>query len=82
MATVDDAFSYAQSLSPADRQLLVDRLLDAMPPQEFRPSDSQLTEVQRRSAEYDAGRMAAYSWEEVRSETRSQHSGPSQLSGQ
>jgi putative addiction module component (TIGR02574 family) len=75
MATVDDAFSFARSLSPADQQLLVDRLLDAMPPQDFRPTDSQLAEVQRRSAEYDAGRMAAYSWEEVRSEIRSRLSG-------
>ena len=37
MATVDDAFAYAQSLSPADQQVLVDRLLEAMPRQDFRP---------------------------------------------
>jgi putative addiction module component (TIGR02574 family) len=70
MATVDDAFSFAQSLSPADQQILVERLIEAMPAQEFRPPDSHLAEVQRRSAEYDAGRMESYSWEEVRNSVR------------
>jgi putative addiction module component (TIGR02574 family) len=70
MATVDDAFSYAQSLSPADQQLLVERLLAAQPSQEFIPPASHLAEVERRCAEFDAGRMESYSWEEVRDEAR------------
>jgi putative addiction module component (TIGR02574 family) len=70
MATVDDAFSCAQSLSPAEQHVLIERLLDAMPAQNFRPPASHLAEVQRRSAEYDAGRMEAYSWEEVRESVR------------
>jgi putative addiction module component (TIGR02574 family) len=70
MATVDDAFSFAQSLSPAEQHILIERLLEAMPAQEFRPPDSHLAEVQRRSAEYDAGRMESYSWEEVRDSVR------------
>lgn len=72
MATVDDAFSFAQSLSPADQHILIERLLDAMPAQEFRPPDSHLAEIQRRSAEYDAGRMKAYPWEQVWSEVNSE----------
>jgi putative addiction module component (TIGR02574 family) len=68
MATVDDAFSFAQSLSPAEQHILIERLLEAMPAQDFRPPDSHLAEVQRRSAEYDAGRMETYSWEEVHDE--------------
>jgi putative addiction module component (TIGR02574 family) len=70
MATVDDAFSYAQSLSPADQHVLIERLLEAMPKQEFTPPDSHLAEVKRRWAEYEAGRMEAVPWEEVWSEVR------------
>ncbi len=70
MASVDDAFLYAQSLSPNDQHVLVERLLEAMPPHDFKPSDSDLAEVKRRWAEYEAGRMEAVPWEEVRDEVR------------
>jgi putative addiction module component (TIGR02574 family) len=70
MATVDDAFSYAQSLSPAEQHLLIERLLEAMPEQDFQPPASHLAEVERRCAEFDAGRMESFSWEEVRDEAR------------
>jgi putative addiction module component (TIGR02574 family) len=71
MATVDDAFAYAQSLSPADRQVLIERLLSAQPIEAaFTPPASHLAEVERRCAEFDAGRMESYSWEEVRDEAR------------
>lgn len=75
MSSIDDAFSIAQSLSPADQQILIERLLEALPHHDFRPPDSHLAEVQRRSAEYDAGRMEAYPWEEVRESVRRMISG-------
>jgi putative addiction module component (TIGR02574 family) len=70
MASVDDAFSLAQSLSPADQQILIERLLATQPSQEFTPPASHLEEVERRWAEYEAGRMEAIPWEQVRDEIR------------
>lgn len=72
MATVDDAFAYAQSLSPADQQILVERLLKALPQPEFTPPESHLAEVKRRWVEYEAGRMKAVPWSEVWSEIESE----------
>jgi putative addiction module component (TIGR02574 family) len=72
MATVDDAFSYAQSLSPADQQLLIERLIEAQSPSEFAPPASHLAEVKRRWAEYEAGRMKAVPWTEVWAEIESE----------
>ena len=70
MATVDDAFAIAQSLSPADQIALISRIWEAVLKADFRPSDAELAEVKRRCAEYDAGRMKAVPWEEVRDEAR------------
>ena len=74
MATVDDAFAIAQSLTPAERCQLIDRLWDTIPPQglpqDFKPSEADLVEVKRRWAEYEAGRMKAVPWEEVRDDIR------------
>ena len=70
MASVDDAFSLAQSLSPADQQILIERLMSAQPTSKFTPPESHLAEVERRCTEFDAGRMESFSWEEVRDEAR------------
>ncbi len=70
MATVDDAFSFAQSLSPTDQQILIERLLAAQAKQDFTPPESHLDEVKRRWAEYEAGRMETIPWEQVRDEIR------------
>jgi len=75
MASVDDAFSYAQSLSANEQHVLIERLLEALPPHDFKPSDSDLAEVQRRSAEFDAGRMESFSWEEVQDSIKRKLSG-------
>jgi putative addiction module component (TIGR02574 family) len=75
MASIDDAFAYAQSLSVAERFELIERLCESIPPQEFKPSDADLAEVKRRCAEFDAGRMESYSWEEVRDAVRRRISG-------
>ncbi len=72
MASVDDAFSLAQSLSPSDQQILIERLLATQPSQEFTPPPGHLEEVKRRCAEYDAGRMKAVPWEQVWSEVNAE----------
>ncbi len=70
MASIDDAYSIAQSLSPAEQVELISRLWESVPKSDFKPSDSDLAEVKRRWAEYEAGRMEAVPWEEVRDEVR------------
>jgi len=70
MSSVDDAFLAAQSLGPDDKLQLISRLWDSIPPAGWRPSDSELAEVQRRSAEYDAGKVKGVPWEEVRDSVR------------
>ena len=72
MASIDDAYSIAQSLSPAEQVELISRLWESVPKSDFRPSDSDLAEVKRRWAEYEAGRMEAVPWEEVWSEIESE----------
>jgi putative addiction module component (TIGR02574 family) len=64
--SVDDAFLLAQSLPPADKLQLISRLWDNIRlGGGFRPSDSDLREMQRRSAEFDAGKVKGIPWEEV-----------------
>ena len=72
MPTIDDAFSIAQSLDPADRVELITRLWDTLPREQFKPSDSDLAEVKRRWAEYEAGRVEAVPWEDVWAEIEPQ----------
>ena len=73
MATIDDAFSIAQSLTPTEQFELISRLWESMPKADFKPSDADLAEVKRRWAEYEAGRMEAVPWEVVRDEVRRQN---------
>lgn len=71
MSTFDDVLDAAQNLAPSDRIRLIDALWDTVPPEEWpAPSDEWVAEVQRRSAEYDAGRMSASPWPEVRQRAR------------
>lgn len=71
MATFDDVFVAAEGLTPADRVRLVHALWDTIPPDEWpAPSPKWVAEAQRRSAEYDAGRMTASPWPEVRQRAR------------
>lgn len=72
MATVDDAFSYAQSLSPAEQVELISRLWESVPKSEFKPPPTHLAEVERRWAEYKAGRMNAVPWSQVWSEVQAE----------
>jgi len=70
MASIDDAYSMAQSLSPADQVELISRIWESVPKSDFKPSDSDLAEVKRRWAEFETGRMEAVPWETVRDEIR------------
>ncbi len=67
----DELLSAANLLPPLDRLRLSDLLRDTVPLEEWPPlSEDWVREIKRRSDEYDAGRMTAASWAEVRLRTR------------
>ena len=71
MASVDDAFSAAQSLGPDGKSELISRIWESIPPSPvFRPSDADLAEIGRRSAELGSRKVAAIPWEDVRDAVR------------
>ncbi|MCE9556558.1 MAG: addiction module protein [Planctomycetes bacterium] len=71
MTTFDDILSAARALSPGERLRLVDTIWEEVSPTDWQlPSTEWLTEAQRRSAEFDAGRMTASSWPEVQARAR------------
>ena len=71
MTTFDDVLGAAQDLPPTERIRLVHALWDTVPPEEWPlPSKEWIEEAQRRSAEYDAGRLTAAPWPEVRDRAR------------
>jgi putative addiction module component (TIGR02574 family) len=71
MSSVDDAFLAAQSLGPTEKLQLINRLWESVPPAEgFRPSESDLAEIKRRWAEYEAGKVELVPWEVVRESVR------------
>ncbi len=71
MNTFDDVFGAAQDLSATDRIRLIHALWDTVPPEQWpMPSVAWLEEAQRRSDEYDAGRMPASPWPDVRARAR------------
>ncbi len=69
MSTYDQALSFAEDLPPDDRMRLIRALWDSIEswPQ---PSEAWIAEVQRRSHEYEAGRMSAAPWPEVKERAR------------
>ena len=71
MTTFQDVLSAAQALSAADRMRLVSALWENVPPAEWPlPNPEWIAEAERRSAEYDAGRMSASTWPEVQARAR------------
>jgi putative addiction module component (TIGR02574 family) len=78
MATIDDAFLIGQSLNPADRLQLISRLWETIPPTDWKPSESDLVEVKRRWAEFEAGKIKAIPWEDVWADIERQLDGDDQ----
>ena len=71
MSAFADVLSAAQGLPTPDRIRLIDALWDTVPMEEWPvPSQDWLREAERRSAEYDADRMTASPWPEVRERAR------------
>ncbi len=65
-SSIDDAFAIAQSLTPNQKLELISRLWsDVRAGGTFRPSDADLAEINRRSAELDAGTVIPVPWAEV-----------------
>jgi putative addiction module component (TIGR02574 family) len=70
--TSEELLREAESLNPEDRLKLICGLWDTFPIERWpTPSDAELAEIQRRSAEYDAGHEASVPWSEVRERLRS-----------
>lgn len=69
MPTIESLLADASQLPVADRLQLIDAILDTLPFDSLPPlSDEWLVEIQRRSAEYDAGSTQAISWSQIRDE--------------
>ena len=72
ISNVDEVFLVAQSLKPAEKLELISRLWESVRAVNgFQPSDRDLAEIERRSAELDAGTMQAIPWDVVRDSVRS-----------
>lgn len=71
MPTLDDVLDAARTLTPTDRLRLLEALWEDVPPSDWpAPSAEWIAEVQRRSADVDAGRMLATPWQDVRARAR------------
>jgi putative addiction module component (TIGR02574 family) len=65
MTTFQEVLCAAQSLNTTERIRLANAIWDEVPPTEWPlPDEWWIAEAQRRSAEYDAGRMSAATWPE------------------
>ncbi len=71
MPTFQEVLSAARTLNTTERLRLASFLWDDIPPQEWPLPDAQwIAEAQRRSIEYDEGRMPATTWPEVQARAR------------
>lgn len=71
MSTLQEVLEAARCLPADDRVELVDELIATLEPADkLLLDDEWLAEIQRRSREYDAGRMAAIPWETVKEQAR------------
>lgn len=59
-----------QALEPADKERLLEFLLDDVVPADPETDRAWLEEVQRRSRELDEGKVTAVSWEQVALDVR------------
>ena len=71
MLAFDDVLGAARNLDAVDRLRQVDALWETLASAEWPvPNAEWLAEAQRRSAEYDQGRMSASVWPDVRARAR------------
>lgn len=71
MPTFQDVLSAARTLNAAERIRLANTIVEDIPPEDWPlPSAEWIAEAQRRSMEYDQGRMSAASWPEVQTRAR------------
>jgi putative addiction module component (TIGR02574 family) len=69
MPSIESLLADAVRLPVADRIQLIDAIWDTLPEESLVPlSDEWISEIQRRSAEYDSGSAKAVSWQEIRAE--------------
>jgi putative addiction module component (TIGR02574 family) len=73
MQTFEDVLDAARTLTPTDRNRLLESLWEAIPSSDWpHPSEEWIAEAQRRSAAYDRGESSAASWREVKDRARRQ----------
>ena len=71
MSTLQDILTAAQALPPSEKVQLIGALWDSVSPNDWPPPSAELlAEVQRRSADIDAGIGTLSSWNEVRERAR------------
>jgi putative addiction module component (TIGR02574 family) len=71
ITTLDQIRQAVLGLPEEQRALLVDELIAMMKPETAAPlDDAWLAEVERRTKKFDAGGVAAFSWEEVKERAR------------
>jgi putative addiction module component (TIGR02574 family) len=71
MPTFEEVLSAARTLNTTERIRLANSLWDDVHPTEWPLPDAEwIAEAQRRSAEYDEGRMSAATWSEVQARAR------------
>lgn len=71
MSTYQEVLNAARTLTAAERMQLVNALWEDVDPNDWPiPSREWIAEAQRRSEEYDSGRMPAAIWPEVRDRAR------------
>jgi putative addiction module component (TIGR02574 family) len=69
MATVETLLADATQLPVADRLELIDAIWDTLPADALPPlSPEWISEVQRRSAEFDSGIVTPVSWQQVKAD--------------
>jgi putative addiction module component (TIGR02574 family) len=78
--TTQEVLEAALHLDPSERELLVEQLMQSLVPEKAFASDelerAWLTELQRRSAEIDAGTADLVDWSDVRSRIAARRAQP------
>ena len=71
MTTLEEILTAAQGLPSTERAKFIQALWDSTPPEDWTPPGAAwVEEAQRRSTEFDEGRITASPWPEVRQRAR------------